>query len=190
MSATSFRRIALFAVAFLSSFSAIAVAQDKSFPIATINLDKVFNNYKKHAERLQPIRDSAKELDESVQVRQVEMETTANQFRKAPPGTPEQLRLQQQLVKLQNDLRIFVEGERQKIQKREVGALVATQRDVDEQIKKICKERGLKLVLRQNSAPEESQPLQEVLKNLNRDVIFQDGLDITEDVLRALNSDL
>lgn len=163
------------------------IAQDKDFPVAVINLDKVFNGYKKHAERLQPLRESAKEVDESVQVRQVEMETTTNQLRKATPGTQDALRLQQQIVKLQNDLRVYVETERQKLQKREVSALIATQKDVDEQIKKICQARGLKLVLRQNSPPEENQPLQEVVKNLNRDVVYQDGLDITEDVLKALN---
>lgn len=166
---------------------ALTFGQDKALPIAVINLDKVFNGYKKHAERLQPLRDSAKELDESVQVRQVELESTANQLRKAAPGTPDQLKFQQQLLKLQNELRVYVETERQKIQKREVSALITTQKDVDEQIKKICKERGVKLVLRQNSAPEENQSLQEVIKNLNRDVIYQEGLDITDDVLKALN---
>ena len=164
-----------------------AFAQDKNLPIAVINLDKVFNGYKQHAARLQPLRESAKELDESVQVRQVEMETAANQLRKAMPGSPEQLRLQQQILKLQNDLRGFVEIERQKLQKREVSALIATQKDVDEQIKKLCKERGLKLVLRQHDPPADHQPLQEVLKNLNRDVLYQEWLDITDDVLKALN---
>lgn len=185
----SILRSALLVVCVVLSFvPAVACAQDKAFPIAVVNLDKVFNGYKKHAERLQPLRDSAKELDESVQVRQVEMETAANQLRKAMPGTPEQLRLQQQLLKLQNELRVHVETERQKLQKREVGVLITTQKDVDEQIKKLCKERGLKLVLRQNSTPEENQPLQEVVKNLARDVIYQDGLDITDDVLKALNN--
>ncbi len=187
MSTPNFGRVILLAC--LSFFlTARAFAQDKNFPIAVVNLDKVFNGCKKHAERLQPIREGAKELDESVQIRQVEMETTANQLRKAMPGSPDQARLQQQLLKLQNDLRIFVETERQKLQKREVGALVATQKDVDEQIKKISKERGLKLILRQYPLPEENQPLQEVVKNLNRDVIYhEEAMDITEDLLKALN---
>jgi Skp family chaperone for outer membrane proteins len=169
--------------------SPVIRAQEKpaALPIAVINLDQVFNGYKKHAERLQPIRDDVKELDEPVQVRQVELETTANQLRKATPGSPEQLRLQSQAVKLQNDLRVYVEQERQKLQKREVTALIATQREVDEQIKKLCKDRGLKLVLRQYNPPQDNQPLQELVKNLNRDVIYQEGLDITDDVLKALN---
>ncbi|QDU31434.1 Outer membrane protein (OmpH-like) [Anatilimnocola aggregata] len=164
-------------------------AQDKpaELPIAVLNLDKVFAGYTKHSDRLQPLRDSAKELDETVQIRQVELETAANQMRKSPPGSPDQQRAQGQLIKLQNDLRQFVEQERQKLQKREVVILITTQRDIDEQLKKICQARGLKLVLRQNSPPDENQPLQELVKNLGRDVIYQDGLDITDDVLKALN---
>jgi Skp family chaperone for outer membrane proteins len=187
MSSPIFIRATLLVSLFLGLPAAV-VAQDKNFPIAVVNLDKLFNGYKKHAERLQPIREGAKELDESVQIRQVEMETAANQLRKAMPGSPDQLRLQQQLVKLQNDLRIFLEAERQKLQKREVSALIATQKDVDAQIKKTSKERGLKLVLRQYPPPEENQPLQEVVKNLNRDVVYhEEGLDITDEVLKALN---
>lgn len=183
-----FTRATLLVTLLLSLLTASISAQDKSFPIAVVNLDKVFNGYKKHAARLQPIRESAKELDEAVQIRQVEMETTANQLRKAMPGSPDQLRLQQQLIKLQNDLRIFLETERQKLQKSEVSALIATQKDVDEQIKKTSKERGFKLVLRQYPPPEVNQPLQEVVKNLNRDVVYyEDALDITDEVLEALN---
>lgn len=156
-------------------------------PIAVLNMDKVFAGYKKHSERLQPLRDSAMQLDETVKVRQVELETTASQLRKVQPGSPEQQRLQVLAVKLQTELRQFVEQERQKLQKREVGVLVASQADINEQVKKICQTRGLKLVLRQNELPTEDQPLQEVLKNLGRDVIYQDGLDITEEVLKALN---
>jgi Skp family chaperone for outer membrane proteins len=164
-------------------------AQEKpaDLPIAVINLDQVFNGYKKHAERLAPVREELKDFDEAVQVRQVELETAANQLRRATPGTPEHIRLQGQAIKLQNDLRVFVEQERQKLQKREASVLVATHRDVDEQIKKFCKDRGLKLVLRQYNPPADNQPLQEVLKGLSRDVIYQDGLDITEDVIEALN---
>lgn len=164
-----------------------AVRADDKLPIAVVNVDKLFNGYKQHADRLAPLRESAKELDETVQVRQIELETAANQLRKTPPGTPEQLQLQAKALKLQNDLKVFVETERQKLQKREIGAIIASQKDMDEAVKKICKERGLKLVLRTYNPPDENQPLQEVVKSLNRDIVYQDGLDITDDVLKALN---
>ena len=173
----------------LLALPVISLAQEKAadFPVAVLNLDKVFAAFKKHAERLEPLRESAKELDETVQVRQVEMETAANQLRKAPPGSPEQQRAQMQIVKLQTELRQFVDQERQKLQKRELATIITSQREIDERVKKICKERGLKLVLRQYSPPDENQPLQELAKNLNRDVIYQEGLDITDDVIKALN---
>jgi Skp family chaperone for outer membrane proteins len=161
---------------------------DDKLPIAVVNVDKLFSDYKAHAERLAPLRESAKELDETVQVRQVELETTANQLRKAQPGTQEQLQLQAKLLKLQNDLKVFVETERQKLQKREVSAILASQKEMDEVIKRICKERGIRLVVRGYNPPDENQPLQEVVKSLSRDVVYEDGLDITDDVLKALNA--
>lgn len=184
-----FRYPALLAV-ILSAVLAPALRGDDKLPVAVVNIDKLFNSYKQHADRLAPLRESAKEIDETVQVRQVELETTANKLRQTPPGTPEQLQLQAKLLKLQNDLKMFVDAERQKLQKREVGAIIASQKEFDEAIKKICKERGIKLVFRTYNPPDENQPLQEVVKGLNRDVIYQDGLDITDDVLKALNGSL
>jgi Skp family chaperone for outer membrane proteins len=177
---------AVLAVLLAIVLSPVAHGDDK-LPIAVVNVDKLFNGYKQHSDRLAPLRESAKELDETVQVRQVELETTANQLRKTPPGTPEQLQLQAKALKLQNDLKVFVETERQKLQKREVSAIIASQKDMDGVIKKICKDRGIKLVVRTYNPPDENQPLQEVVKSLNRDVVFEDGLDITDDVLKALN---
>jgi Skp family chaperone for outer membrane proteins len=181
------RSPAAFAALLFAVMLAPALRGDDKFPIAVVNVDKLFNGYKQHAERLAPLHTSAKETDETVQVRQVELETAANQFRKIPPNTPEQLQAQAKLLKLQNDLKVFVDTERQKLQKREVNAIIASQNDFDVAIKKICKDRGIKLVLRTYNPPDENQPLQEVVKGLNRDVVFQDGLDITDDVLKALN---
>ena len=49
-------------------------------------------------------------------------------------------------------------------------------------MKKYAKAKGLKLVIRQqDSSLDEKQPLAEILKSLNRGIIYEDGLDITDD---------
>ena len=35
---------------------------------------------------------------------------------------------------------------------------------------------------------DDNQPLAEILKSLNRSIIYQDGLDITDDILQALDA--
>ena len=58
-------------------------------------------------------------MEKKAQLRQIELETVVGQLRKAPPGSPELQRLQQQAAKLQTELQQFVAKERETLQKRE-----------------------------------------------------------------------
>ena len=54
-------------------------------------------------------------------------------------------------------------------------------------MKPYCKAKGLRLVLRtHNGSLDENQSQQQILQTLNRGVLYDDGLDITDDVLKLL----
>lgn len=166
----------------------IAQAADP-FPIAILNMDRVFKTHQPLLDQLAPIQEETKKLQETAQLRQVEIETVANQVRKAEPGSPEFQRLQAQLVKLNHELRQFAESGQQTVQKKESAVYLAFYRTLDDEVRKYAKAHGLKLVLRQqNSSLDENQPLAEILKSLNRSIIYEDGLDITEEILKALDA--
>ena len=75
------------------------------------------------------------------------------------------------------------------MQKQESTIYLAFYRTVDDEVAKYAKAKGLKLVLRQqDSSLDENQPLAELLKSLNRSIIYQDGLDITDEILKALDA--
>jgi Skp family chaperone for outer membrane proteins len=122
-------------------------------------------------------------------VRQAEFETVAGQFRRAAQGSAEQQRLQGQLGKLQADLQQFVVGERTQLQKKQMTVYLEFFRQMDGEIMKYAKEHGLKLVLRQTeSSLEDNQTLPEALKALNRAILYEEGLDITDEILQALDA--
>ena len=156
-------------------------------PIALVNVDRILKGYKPLQEKLDPIRAEAKELDGTVQIRQAELETVGSQLRSAQSGSPEQQRLQRQFVKLQSDLQQFINTERQKLNGKEVTIYVAFFRQLDAEISKYSKAHGLKLVIRQHeSSYDEGQPLPEILKALNRGILYEENLDITDEILKAL----
>jgi small-conductance mechanosensitive channel len=62
-------------------------------------------------------------------------------------------------------------------------------REIESVVKEYCKEKGIKLVIRQQSTSlDENQPAQEIVKALNRLVIYEDGLDITDDIRTRLKA--
>src|SRR4030095_11148132 len=112
----------------------------------------------------------------------------ASQARKAQPGSAESLRLQQQALKLQVELQQHVATTRQAVQKKEAAVLIECFQQLDAQVSKFAKARGLKLVIKNaDTSLDASQPLPDVLKALNRGVLYAEDLDITDDILKALD---
>jgi Skp family chaperone for outer membrane proteins len=158
-------------------------------PIALVNVDRILKTHKPLLAKLDPIKEEAKELDATVQVRQAELETVGGKLRGAQPGSPDQQRLQLQFIKLQNELQQFITNERQSLQKKEVTIYLDFFRQLDAEVSKYAKAHKLQLVLRQyDTSYDEGQPLPDILKALNRTVLYEDQLDITDDIQKALEA--
>ncbi len=172
------------------AFASPLLAQDAAaFPVAVLNMDRVFKTYKPLQDKLAPIKTAAVELEKDVQLRNAELETVVNKLRAAAPGSAESQRLQQQAGKLQGELQQFVQKERGDLQKKEAAVFLALYRDLEEEVRKFAKAKGIKLVIRQQEGSlDENQQLQQILTSLNRVIIFEDGLDITDDILKALGA--
>lgn len=171
---------------FVLAVSINPVRGEEKFPVAVLNADKAIKQYPPLQERLLPIKRDAAEIDKSGQLKQVELETTQRQLARTPPGTPEHDKLQVLVVKLQTELRQFIERERRNLGKREAAVFVEVYREMEEEVRRICKERGIKLVVRQSDSSLDDEKVEEVLKAINRAILYEDGLDITDDVMDAM----
>jgi len=168
--------------------SHVAGAQER-LPIALVNVDKFFKSHKPFQDKLTPIKEALQEMEKKVQTRQIELETVVTQLRQAEPGTPAAQRLQQQAAKLQQDLQQFVAQERGELQKREVALLLEYYLLMNEEVKSYAQAKGIKLVIRQqDSSLDANQPPAEILKSLNRGILYEDGLDITDEILKAVEA--
>ncbi len=177
---------ALFLVAFLCVCRANAADAPS---VGLVNVDRILKEYKPLNDKIDPLKTEAKDLDGKIQVRQAELETVANQLRQTPQTSPEFQRLQIQLVKMQTDLQQFVAKGRHDLQQKEATVYLSFFRQLDAEVGKYAKANGLKLVLRQyETSFEEGQSLQDVAKALNRTILYEEGLDITDPVLKALRS--
>jgi Skp family chaperone for outer membrane proteins len=176
-------------VALLATSISVAASAAEPLPIGLIDVDRIFKTHQPFLKKLEPIKAEVKELDESIQVRQAELETVAAQARKEQPGSADFVRLQQQAVKLQSELQQYVASSRQAVQKKEAAVFIECFQQLDAQVSKLAKSKGLKLVIRnQESTLDAGQPFPEVLKALNRSILYAEDLDITDDILKALDA--
>jgi Skp family chaperone for outer membrane proteins len=171
-----------------------ASAQDSkassNMPIATVDVLKLFNTYKPVLDKMEALKREVKELEGVVAIRQVEIDALQRRLQTPNATNEERERMQLQLSKLQTELRLFVERERSTLQKRESAIQVAFYKQVKEIIARISKERGLKLVLVRPELSVESENLAEAQRALNAIILYEEGLEITADVLKILNEAL
>ena len=179
----------LLAVITFATCAATYLSAAEPLPIALVNVDRILKDYKPLNDKLDPLKAEAKELEAAIQVRQAELETVGNQLRQVLPGSPDQQRLQIQLVKMQGDFQRFVTTGRSNLQNKEATTYLTFFRQLDAEISKYAKANGLKLVLRQSATSlDDGQPLQDVFKALNRSILYEEGLDITDAILKALQT--
>ena len=156
-------------------------------PIGLIDVGYVFKHYKPATEKLAELKPALQELEKTVQLRQVEIEQIQRKLA-APKEGDDRAKLQAQIAKLQQELRVYIETERQTLQKRELQIQADIYKLMQAEVQKIAKERGLKLVVLRPRGNLESQDAGELNRTLNQLVIFEDGLDVTDDVLKALQA--
>lgn len=179
----------LAALSLLAASAAASAQETAEFPVAVLNLDVLFKEDAQVQKALADLKQEAAEIDEKVKLRQSEIETVQADMRKAQPGSQEQRRLQQQGFKLAGELQRFVNDERANVAGKEAKIFLAAYRRVDGVVKEYCQEKGIKLVIRdQAGSLEANQSTQEIVKAVNRFVIFEDGLDITKDIQGRLKS--
>jgi Skp family chaperone for outer membrane proteins len=163
--------------------------KEKSFPVAIVNVDKVFRAYKPLQDKLAPLKADVQEFEKTVQLKQVELETVQQKLVRAAPDSGEGPKLQQQFIKLQAELRGLIEKERKSFAKREAKIHADVYREMEEQVKKLCKARGIKLVVRQSDGALDDEKVEEVLKALNRNIIYAEDLDLTDAVIKAMEGE-
>ena len=178
-------------IAVLAGLCTVAAAQEKgaeqSFPIGILNVEKIAQQYKPFQMKVAALQEEGKEANTAVALKQSEAQAVANDLQKAMPGSAEALKLQMQLLRLQRELQQFVAENQQKFREKDLKVSLSLHREIDEVLRPYCKAKGLKLVVRtQNGSLDENQNQQQIAQALGRGVLFEDGLDITEDVLKLL----
>ena len=185
-----FRYFTLASCLFLVA-AARAVAQDKpaesTLPIGLINIERIAQKHKPFLKQVAELQEQAKELQGSAALKQGELQTVVNDLQKTAQGTAEFQKLQSQAGRLQRELQSFVAEGQQKIRDQDLKNSLALHREIDQVLKPYCKSKGLKLVVRMpGTSLDENLTPQQILQAINRGVFYEDGLDITDDVLKLL----
>lgn len=167
------------------------VAQEKpaenALPIGLVNIEKIAQQYKPFQKQVAELQEEGKEFQTAAALKQSELQTVGNDLQKTPQGTAEFQKLQGQFARLQRELQVFAQEGQQKFRDKDLKLSLSLHREIDQVLKPYCKAKGLKLVVRMPGVTlDENQNQQQIVQALSRGVLYEEGLDITDDILKLL----
>ncbi|MFN0051320.1 MAG: OmpH family outer membrane protein [Planctomycetales bacterium] len=157
------------------------------FPVAVVDMGKVLQGYKGLTEKKEELQRDYQKIEETVKERFEDIKRLQEEAKSLKPGTPDHKRATEELNGKAQKFEAYRREQQQAfVEAQSKMALWAYERVV-EQVQQFADARGIKLVLHANPVPVEGKNPQEILAGLSRQVVYQNTLDITEEILQALN---
>jgi Skp family chaperone for outer membrane proteins len=127
-----------------------------------------------------------KTFETSLQARGQQMNDLRKKMQPFAPGSPEYKKLEAEIMRVQADGQIAAAQKKKEFLEREAKIYFEVYNEVTAEVAKFAEQHGIGLVIRFNSEPIDPTNRQAVLEGVNRAVIFQKNLNITNAILQRL----
>jgi len=157
--------------------------------IAVVDVSYIFNNHRRHQANLESMKKEmttteAELKSDGEKIRQ--MEEQRNTFN---VGSPEYKQLDEELARNMAEFNLKMTRLRKSFMEREAKAYYQTYLEVNDAVKSYAMQHNIGIVLRFNGDRADANRREDVLREINKTVVFQNQVDITPDVLMMLNRD-
>lgn len=168
-----------------TGFSQIASAQDGGI-VAVLDVAKVFRVNKSFDDQMKQIKGEADMLKTQIQQEQAKIQEDAQKVLAYEIGTDERNQAETEIEQRQAKLRTRARQLEVDLLTREAKIYHRTYDQMKEVVASASKANGISLVLRFDSTPVNPENRAEVIKGVNRSVVFHDQLDLTSMVIKQM----
>jgi Skp family chaperone for outer membrane proteins len=156
--------------------------------IAVVDLAKVFDTHKRLTEKREDVRREAQSVTDKLKQLAEAGRELQEELKIHKPGTSDYNRIQKELQQKAAEMQKFQKEQQQELQKMEAEIYMETYRQIVEEIQRIAEARELRLVLRYDADKSDNKDPKKLFNSLNRQVLYEKGLDITDEVIQAVNN--
>lgn len=185
---SSIFRVAI-ACALVGLMAPIAAAQQQGQKgiVTVLDINKVFKNHKKFEQSMNQIKSEIEAFEAQMNQKgtalRTRLQTLSEEFK---PGTEEYIREETKLAREDADLQIEANQKRKEVADRQAQIFYDTYQEVVGVVEKLAGQYNIALVLRYDSTVINRDNRAEVIRGVNRNVVFQRDLDLTNLVLSQL----
>jgi Skp family chaperone for outer membrane proteins len=156
--------------------------------VAVVDVKRIFQDDGDFKNAMEKLRGDVEAYQKEAVVRQTEITSLQQKLKAMKPGSPERDKAQLLLARLQTELKLTNERRQQELVRREAALYGDTYTKITAAVSRYAKAHRIGLVVRSDQQEIDPSNSKSVLGAVNRIVVYQDNLDITEAILKELNS--
>ena len=155
--------------------------------VAIIDLTYIFKNHTRFQAMKDDLERDVKRAEEDLKALQKQIAELIELRKEYNSGTPDYRRLDEQIVQRQAELQSKVKLQRKDFVRREAKAYYNVYREITDEVGYYAERSGINVVLRFNGEPTDQSAPEDVLKALNKPIIYYNrAIDITPIILERL----
>ena len=154
--------------------------------VAVVDLKRVFEQCPPHQQALEAIKNQIQTFEREIQNERKAIAEMNQQVREFKQGSDRYRRIEEQAAKRTVALKLRISMKRRDVQDREAKVFYATYTDAMQHIKSFCQRSGVQMVMSYDSTNIDPADRRSVLNGMNRSMLYQTGLDITDHIITQM----
>ncbi len=162
-------------------------ANAPKFGIAVVDVSYVFKEHKQFIATMEGMKNEMKGIEDQLKSKRdsiAQMEEARNRLE---VGSADFKKLDDQLATEKAKFNLEMDRQRKNLMERESKVYFSTYQQVSYAIANYAKQRNIGLVLRFNGDKPDPNKRPDILKDINKPVVFENNIDITRDILAIVN---
>ncbi len=155
--------------------------------VAVIDINFIFKNHQRFKQTMDGIKKEIETFEGYLREERNKVTAKAEQLQSLPAGSPQYKQLEEQIATMQTSLGLETQRKRKEILEREAKVYYNSYKEIEDRVAKFADQYGIGLVMRFNSEPMDATKRESVLQGINRAVVFQRNLNITNTIIEDLN---
>ena len=162
--------------------------QAASVPVALLDVGFVIKKHRGFHRQLEQMKKDLQEVEARFQLERAKDKAFEERLKKLVVGSDEYLELEEKITAGRSALQARIASEKRRFTRQEAAVYAEVYKEIRGAVSDYSQEKGIRLVLRFNREPMNESDPNSVMRSVNRDIVFEDGLDISDEILRRVNA--
>jgi Skp family chaperone for outer membrane proteins len=154
---------------------------------AVVDISYIFKYHARFKTMMDGMKKEVEAAEGSFKKERDRIAAKSEQLKNFKPGSPDFKKLEEDLTREGADFQLKVSLKKKEFMEREAKIYYTVYQEVNDEVKYYADRNGISLVLRFNGDPVDVNNRESVMREINKPIVYQHGIDITPNILDTLN---